>query len=130
MYRTALVLGSLFAGLGVVLGAFGAHGLKNVLEPEQLQVFETAVRYQMYHAFALLITGLGYQLLSARVLRLAFLCFIIGIFLFSGSLYLMTFLKIKGQVGLGGLGLITPIGGLFFVLGWLLLLLGVARFKK
>ncbi|HRO41494.1 MAG TPA: DUF423 domain-containing protein [Flavipsychrobacter sp.] len=128
MYKMALSLGILFAGLGIVLGAFGAHALKQVLETEQLQVFETGVRYQMYHAFALLVTGVLYASFPFRQIKIAAAFFLIGILLFSGSLYAMTFLKIEGQVGLGGLGILTPIGGVFFVLGWLLLLLGV--FKK
>ena len=127
MYRTALSLGTVFAGLGIVLGAFGAHALKELLEPGQLQVFETGVRYQMYHAFALLLTGILSAHFPARAIRLAAIFFTIGILLFSGSLYAMTLLKIQGEVGLGGIGIITPIGGLFFVAGWLSLLAGLLK---
>ncbi len=125
MYKTALIAGAFFAGLGIVLGAFGAHALKQVLNAEQLQIFETGVRYQMYHAFALLAGGVLYATFPSRLVRLSCIFFLIGIVLFSGSLYAMTFMKIQGQVGLGGLGIITPIGGVFFVLGWLMLMLGV-----
>ena len=128
MYRTALVLGILFAGLGIVIGAFGAHALKPLLSESQLQVFETGVRYQMYHSFALLAAGILYSAFPARPIKLASTFFLIGILLFSGSLYAMTLLNINGQVGLGGLGILTPIGGLFFILGWLMLLWAV--FKK
>lgn len=128
MYRTALVLGIVFAGLGIVIGAFGAHALKPLLSESQLQVFETGVRYQMYHSFALLTAGILYSAFPARPIKLASTFFLIGILLFSGSLYAMTLLNINGQVGLGGLGILTPIGGLFFILGWLMLLWAV--FKK
>jgi uncharacterized membrane protein YgdD (TMEM256/DUF423 family) len=130
MYRTALVLGILFAGLGIVIGAFGAHALKPHLSESQLQVFETGVRYQMYHSFALLAAGMLYLAFPARPIKLATSFFLIGILLFSGSLYAMTLLKINGQVGLGGLGILTPIGGLFFILGWLMLLIGVLRKRQ
>lgn len=127
--KSLLIWGSALAGLGVILGAFGAHGLKQVITaPEQLQIFETAVRYQMYHSFALLFAGILAHFYPNKFIRLSGLFFIIGIFLFSGSLYAMTALKINGQVGLGGLGIITPIGGLFFILGWLMMALGI--FKK
>lgn len=127
MYKTALITGALLAGLGVIIGAYGAHGLKEYLEQEQLQVFETGVRYQMYHSFAILLTGIIYGAFPNRLLKTAVACFITGIVLFSGSLYLMMLLKINGQVGLGGLGIITPIGGLFFVAGWLMLAVGVMQ---
>ncbi len=127
MYRTALVLGIVLAGLGVILGAFGAHGLKQVLEADQLTIFETGVRYQMYHSVALLATGILYSSFPAKMVRLASTFFLVGIILFSGSLYAMTMLKISGQVGLGGLGILTPIGGVFFILGWLMLLLGILK---
>jgi len=128
MYKTALILGTICAGLGVVLGAFGAHALKQYLPVDQLQVFETGVRYQMYHSFALLAAGILYSSFPFRQIRLASTFLFIGILLFCGSLYAMTVLKINGQVGLNGLGIITPIGGLFFILGWLMLLMGI--FKK
>ena len=127
MYKTALSFGAVFAGLSVILGAFGAHALKQVLAADQLQIFETAVRYQMYHAFALLIAGILFSSFPFRQVKLASLFFIIGILLFSGSLYAMTLLKANGEVGLGGIGIITPIGGLFFIMGWLMLVLAVLK---
>ena len=126
MNRTALISGILFAALSVILGAFGAHALKQIVEADQLQTFETGVRYQMYHSFALIATGILSRLLNNK-LSLASWFFITGIVLFSGSLYAMTALKINGQVGLGGLGILTPIGGVFFILGWLMLLLGALK---
>jgi len=130
MNKIALSLGAFFAGLGIALGAFGAHALKQILSSEQLAVFETGVRYQMYHAFALLLVGIAYGFSPAPYFRRAAACFTVGIVLFSGSLYALTFLKMNGQVGLGGLGLITPIGGVFFILGWLTFLLGVWKHVK
>jgi len=129
MYKTALSLGVVVAGLAVVLGAFGAHALKQFATPDQVQIFETGVRYQMYHAFALLAGGILYSSFPFRQIRLATTFFLLGIVLFSGSLYLMTALKISGQVGLGGLGIITPVGGVCFIVGWLLLLAGMMKKK-
>lgn len=117
-YRPALVSGTLSAALAVVLGAFGAHALKEVLSPESLNTFETGVRYQIYHSFALLTVGLLYAFWPVKALRMATILFIVGIVLFSGSIYLLVFLKNAG-VGLGPVGILTPIGGLFFIAGWL-----------
>lgn len=127
MYKKALVAGSVFAALAVILGAFGAHALKQVLEPDQLQTFETGVKYQFYHSFALLATGIIYASFPFKQVKLASTFFITGILLFSGSLYALTLLKMNGQVGLGGVGIITPIGGLFFIAGWLLLTMGILK---
>lgn len=126
MYKQAMTTGAFFAALAVVLGAFGAHALKAQLPADQLQVFETGVKYQFYHSFALLVTGIAYASYPFKSIRLATVFFIIGIVLFSGSLYAMSLLSIKG-VGIGPVGIITPIGGLFFILGWLFLLLGVVK---
>ncbi len=124
MYRAALIMGALFAGLSVILGAFGAHALEAMLTADLLQTYETAARYQMYHGLALLASGLIYAHLPVKALRWASISFIIGTVLFSGSLYLLVMLKSGGQVGLGGFGLITPIGGLFFIAGWILFIAG------
>ena len=126
MYKPALTAGALFAMLAVILGAFGAHALKAKLPPEQLAVFHTGVQYHFYHSFALLLTGVIYSAFPVKQLRLASTFFIIGIILFSGSLYAMALLSISG-IGLGPVGIVTPIGGLFFILGWLWLLLGIIK---
>ena len=134
MYKPALTSGALLAALAVILGAFGAHSLKNHLEQSgmalvdvqrTLQTFDTGVRYQFYHCFALLAVGLIYASYPAKALRWATTMFIIGIVLFSGSLYAMTALKLGGGAGLGPIGILTPIGGLFFIAGWIALLLGI-----
>ena len=104
-----MLIGSLLGFLGVAAGAFGAHGLRSRLSPEMLVVFETAVRYQMYHVFALLITAAAIgRIGDARLLSIAGWSFIAGTLLFSGSLYALVF------TGMSGLGAITPIGGLAF----------------
>ena len=112
--RKLIVAGAAFAMLAVLIGAFAAHGLKQVLDGYALGLIETAVRYQMYHAIALLIVGVlsMARQLSARWLTLAAAAFAIGIVLFSGSLYLLAF------SGIRWLGAITPIGGVAFVAGW------------
>jgi uncharacterized membrane protein YgdD (TMEM256/DUF423 family) len=126
MYKPALIAGALLAGLSVILGAFTAHALKSIMPEDQLAIFDTGVRYQFYHSFALLITGMLFAAFPYKQLQLASTFFIIGIVLFSGSLYVMTLLKTKG-ISLGPVGIITPIGGLFFILGWLFLLLGFMK---
>ncbi len=128
MYKPALTAGALFAMLAVVLGAFAAHGLKAMLSADMLLVFETGVRYQFYHSFALLITGILFSSFPYKNIRLAATFFITGIILFSGSLYAMAFLSISGT-SIGPVGIVTPIGGLFFILGWLFLFLGIIRKK-
>lgn len=113
MDRTFLLLGSVLGFLGVAFGAFGAHALRARLSPEMLAVFETGVRYQMYHAFAVLIVAAAIgHFGNARLLAGAGWLFFSGVLLFSGSLYA---LALTGQ---GVLGAITPIGGLLFLLGW------------
>lgn len=123
MDRTFLLIGAVLGFLGVVLGAFGAHALKSRLSPEMLAVFETGVRYQMYHAFAVLIVAAGIgHIGNARLLVMAGWFFFAGVLLFSGSLYALAL------TGVGVLGAATPIGGLLFLIGWACLaLFGVAR---
>jgi uncharacterized membrane protein YgdD (TMEM256/DUF423 family) len=113
MDRTFLLIGSVFGFLGVAFGAFGAHALKSRLSTEMLAVFETGVRYQMYHAFAVLIVAAAIgHLGDARLLGIAGWFFVAGVLLFSGSLYALAL------TGTGMLGMITPIGGLLFLIGW------------
>lgn len=124
-------IGCLFALFGVVLGAFGAHGLESRLSPERLATFETGVRYQFYHAFALLIASLAStQVQQARFLRIAAWLFIIGIFLFSGSIYLLACRDLIGLTTWRWLGPLTPIGGTCFIVGWGLLFLAATKNEK
>lgn len=121
--RTAAIMGL----LAVVLGAFGAHGLKQVVPADALNTYETGVRYQFYHALALLATGILFEKFPSRFMRYAGICFITGIVLFSGSLYGLTAILATETVGLRGIGIVTPFGGLFFIAGWLCLFLGIGR---
>jgi uncharacterized membrane protein YgdD (TMEM256/DUF423 family) len=127
MYKPAITTGALLGALAVILGAFGAHALKMILAPDMLQTFETAVKYQFYHSLALVMTGLIYGFKQEKPVKLAATFFIIGIVLFSGSLYALVALKQTMKVGFAGLGALTPIGGLFFILGWLSMFWGVAK---
>lgn len=129
MYKQAMTAGSFLAGLAVILGAFGAHALKARLTLEQLAIFETGVRYHFYHSFALLITGLAFIAYPHKNLKMASNFFTIGIGLFSGSLYAMTVANLNGS-GIGPAGILTPIGGVFFILGWVFLLSGILKTKK
>ena len=116
MDRTFLLIGAVAACIGVGFGAFGAHGLRNRLPPDMLAVFETAVRYQMYHALAVLIVALAAARMDGWLIRGAGWAFTVGIILFSGSLYALTL------TGVTTLGAITPVGGLAFLVGWTLLI--------
>jgi uncharacterized membrane protein YgdD (TMEM256/DUF423 family) len=113
--------GAVLAGVGVAAGAFGAHGLKSRVTPELLVVFETAARYQMYHALALLAVDWAATRWPSVWVGAAGWLFVSGIVIFSGSLYLMTF------TGARWLGAVTPLGGLAFILGWAALALAAIR---
>jgi uncharacterized membrane protein YgdD (TMEM256/DUF423 family) len=115
MARLFLMLGALSVFLAVALGAFGAHGLRERLASDMLAIFEVGVRYQMYHALALLAVGLALERSVAGSLQAAGWCFVAGTLIFSGSLYL---LALTGQRWLGA---ITPLGGVAFLAGWALL---------
>jgi len=115
MDRTFMFVGALMGFVGVGLGAFGAHGLKGRLPAEMLAVFETGVRYQMYHALALLALGAMMSRLEGRAVVVAGWSFTAGILIFSGSLYALAL------SGVTMLGAITPIGGLAFLIGWIAL---------
>jgi len=115
MSRKFVLLGVVFAGLSVAAGAFGAHSLKSVISADRLVVFETAARYQMYHALALLMVGGMLSHIPERGLRVAGWCFVAGILLFCGSLYVIAF------TGTRWVGAITPLGGAAFLVGWLVL---------
>jgi uncharacterized membrane protein YgdD (TMEM256/DUF423 family) len=116
-----IALGAVFAALATIIGAFGAHYLKTILTSEQLVSFETGVRYQFYHSFAILICGTLANTTIAKKLGGVAIVFAVGIILFSGSIYALVLLKNQDIVGLKGLGILTPIGGMFFIAGWLML---------
>ena len=110
--KLSLIIGAVLGLTAVILGAFGVHGLKHVLDAGALNTFEIAVRYQMYHALAILLIGALSHVASVTWLRRAAIGFIAGVVLFSGSLYLLIF---TGQKWLGP---ITPLGGLCLMVGW------------
>lgn len=113
-----IVTAAIFGMLAVIFGAFGAHTLKKILSSEQLQSFETGVKYQMFHAIVLLVLGSSGIVISSSI----YYCFTIGIILFSFSIYGLVLSDSKGKK-LKFLGPITPIGGLLLVIGWLLLII-------
>jgi len=115
MDRTFMFVGALMGFVGVGLGAFGAHALRGRLSPEMLAIFETAVRYQMYHAIALLAVAAMMSRVDGRSVVIAGWSFIAGILIFSGSLYALAL------TGVTMLGAITPIGGLALLAGWVAL---------
>ena len=129
MNRFFIASGSALAALGVILGAFGAHALKSRLDAGQLQVFETGVKYQMYHALALILLGILFQKFNAPTTVYSGYFFLAGIAFFCGSLYLLSTRSILGIESWKFLGPITPFGGLCFIAGWVLLLLSVIKNK-
>jgi len=121
MDRIFAALGAASGFIGVAAGAFGAHGLKARLTPELLAVFDTAARYQMIHALALLAAAWAIGRWPGRAAVASGWCFVAGTLIFSGSLYLLAL------TGVRGLGAITPVGGVLFLCGWLLLALAAWR---
>lgn len=121
MVRGFLLLAAFFGFTGVGLGAFAAHGLKERLSAEYLAIFHTGVLYQLIHALALLAVALLAVQIPGRLMTCAGVAFALGIVLFSGSLYLLTL------TGVTKLGIITPFGGLAFLIGWLML--GLAAWR-
>jgi len=112
------------------MGAFGAHLLKDKLSEKSLALYETGVRYQLYHAFALIIVGILYQLNPNKQFKIATYFFLIGILFFSGSLYILSY-KVNNNIeGLKWVGPITPLGGLCFIIGWLMVAFSINLKKK
>ena len=112
--KNLIVAGSIFAALSVLFGAFGAHGLKTLLSFEYLAIFETAVRYQLYHALGLMLMGISGFHLPDNLIQLPSYFLIFGTVIFSGTLIILVLTDLKW------LGAITPIGGLSLIIGWLL----------
>jgi len=121
--QTFIITGAFFGMLAIIFGAFGAHALKKILSDDQLKSFETGIKYQMYHAIVLLLLGFNFQFSTSAM----YWCFTLGILLFSFSIYGLVLSDAKGKK-LKFLGPITPIGGLLFVIGWLLLILKAINF--
>jgi len=119
MSQFTLLFASILGGLAVLFGAFGAHALKNILTEAQLKSFETGVKYQFYHAFVLLIIGFNFELENTSEKYMVY-SFILGILLFSFSIYGLVISSAKNKK-LRFLGPVTPLGGLFLIIGWCLL---------
>jgi uncharacterized membrane protein YgdD (TMEM256/DUF423 family) len=127
MNKLFLILAAIFGALGVIAGAMLAHPLKHRMPETALEIYETAVRYQFYHVFALLAAGILSERFPGSSIQRAGYCFIAGILLFSGSLYIISALITAGNSVPKGLGICTPLGGLGFILGWAFLSLAVWR---
>lgn len=123
MPRLFFITGSLFALAGVAAGAFGAHTLRDILSPDRFEVFETAVRYQMYHAFALFVAGWATERYEIAQFVKAGWMFLTGVALFSGSLYILVATETRW------LGAVTPVGGMAFLAGWFFLAWGFWKLR-
>lgn len=121
MSKFCLLSGCILAALGVIFGAFGAHALAERLTPDSLQSYETAVRYQFYHAFALLICGLLTIKIDFSYIKIPSYLFLAGTILFSGSIYLLSTRSLTGITQTKILGPLTPIGGTLLIAAWAIL---------
>ncbi len=130
MYKPFIITALLLGALAVLLGAFGAHGLKAYASEQILSTYETAVKYQFFHVFALALTGVLYKEHPTKGILFAGKLFIAGICFFSGSLYLHTLLSISGNTQFNWIGAITPIGGLLLTSAWVLLAAKIAGYKR
>ena len=128
MNKKIVITACIFGLLSVVLGAFGAHGLKSIISGESLQSFETGVRYQMYHALLLLVVGFN-SYLSVSIKNRIFYLILIGTILFSGSIYGLATNELT-SFDFKSIAFITPVGGLLLILSWIVLLLGFTKNKK
>jgi uncharacterized membrane protein YgdD (TMEM256/DUF423 family) len=127
MNKRIIVLAAIFGALAVVLGAFGAHTIKKIIDEKHLEIWQTGVQYHFYHTFALLFLA-TFGRFRNRIINFSSWCFVIGILFFSGSLYLLALQDLLG-INAKILGPITPVGGFFFILGWLSLLIAALRDK-
>ena len=123
MVKSLFLSGIFFCCLSVIMGAFGAHALKDKLSEYSMSIYDKAVLYQFFHAFAILFVAFLNQLLSSKTFDICGVFFIIGILLFSGSLFILAITDIKW------LGAITPLGGLLFIIGWIALFIKIVKIK-
>ena len=124
MKETVLIIGGIYGALAVVFGAFGAHGLKKYLDPEQLKSFETGVKYQMYHALLLILIGIIFPFVGFSQKLMGWFL-ILGVFFFSFSIYGLVLSAAKGRK-MVFLGPVTPLGGLLLVMGWILFVVNIS----
>ncbi|MEO6906452.1 MAG: DUF423 domain-containing protein [Abditibacteriaceae bacterium] len=125
--KTFLALGAMYGLLAVLIGAFGAHSLSNLVTTDMLGVYETGVRFQFYHAFALLVLGILGSRCPARLASWAGGLFSVGIVLFSGSLYVITAINAANMSVPLYVGLMTPLGGFLFICGWAIFLIAILK---
>lgn len=131
MHKSFLITGAILGAMAVALGAFGAHGLQRMeLGEPIIQGFRTGVQYQFFHALALIATAIIFSHYSNNKIKWAGICFISGIILFCGSLYLITLLNIFEMDTVRLIGPLTPLGGLFMIAGWVLLVVGILKTKE
>ena|SRR5579863_809550 len=126
MNRKIIITASILGMLAVIAGAFGAHGLKPKLSAADLDVWHTAVQYQFYHVFALLFLS-TFSRTRSRLVTLSYYLFVFGILFFSGSLYLLSCSNLLGLTRSTWLGVMTPLGGLLFIAGWIALAMAAFR---
>ena len=117
----SIKVGAIIASISIMMGAFGAHLLKDKLSEKALALYETGVKYQLYHAFALIIVGILFEFNPNKQLKTASTLFLLGILFFSGSLYILSYKVNYNLEGLKWVGPITPLAGLCFIIGWLLI---------
>ena len=127
MHKLFLIIGTVLAGLSVALGAFGAHGLKKVVAPEAVATYQTGVHYQMYHALAIILVAILAEKFLNSYIHCAGFFFLAGVVLFSGSLYLIVSIQALGKAVPTLIGILTPIGGMLMIIGWVLLLIGILK---
>jgi uncharacterized membrane protein YgdD (TMEM256/DUF423 family) len=125
-----LITAFILCGLAVALGAFGAHGLKRLVSPLQIETFKTGVLYHFYHALAIALAAIVSQFNDNQYIRRAMRLFFAGIVFFSGSLYGLTFVEVAGTDGMRWLGIVTPIGGVLFIYGWFLMAMSIIKSEK
>ncbi len=127
MNKSILVAGTILGILGIVLGAFGAHGLEKLVDADAVNTFETGVRYQIYHAFFLLIVG-GTSFVDLKTKKIVFYLVIIGVLFFSGSIYGLATNELS-SFDFKTIAMITPVGGLLLILSWVMVLIGIIKNK-
>ncbi|MBL0154886.1 MAG: DUF423 domain-containing protein [Chitinophagaceae bacterium] len=130
MHKSYAVTAAMLGASGVALGAFGAHGLQKLTtDPAIIHSYQTGVEYQLYHALALLGIAILFKFADVKFLRIAGMLMVAGIICFSGSLYLLTILKINGAANYKWVGPITPLGGILMIAGWLCIVPAIMRKK-
>jgi len=127
MNKRILLAGAILGILGIVLGAFGAHGLEKLVDADAVNTFETGVRYQIYHAFFLLILG-GTSFVNLNTKKIVFYLVIVGVLFFSGSIYGLATNELS-SFDFKTIARITPVGGLLLILSWVMVLIGIIRNK-